>query len=214
MVRHATRCVAWRAPGVWVQIDPGTRQPISAAAAAADSFGSSSGGSAAISSGGTSSSSSGPVESSKVSAAKGQQQQPVLSWEMGPDGATQRLLSTSSLMPTVDLVVSGVVVVGKNGVRLGKGKGFAEREWALFREMGALRVLEGDSAASAETRTLVCTTCHDLQFIDDDDHSIPSSVPSISPAEHYMNPAHDLPVDLVCTNSGKVHRCGRYFHSS
>ena len=73
----------------------------------------------------------------------------------------------------VDLVVTGCVAVGEDGVRLGKGGGFSDLEFALAAEAG----LVGDD-------TLVVTTVHELQ---------------VEPAGRIPSTAHDVRVDLVVT---------------
>jgi len=71
----------------------------------------------------------------------------------------------------VDLFVAGSVAVSPNGGRLGKGTGYSDQEYALLKNAGAL---------SAET--LVVTTVHDVQIVDD----IP-------------NQEWDAPVDIIVT---------------
>lgn len=75
-------------------------------------------------------------------------------------------------IPKVDLIVTGCVAVDKRGVRLGKGGGFSELEYAILKEIG-----------SVEDNTPILTTIHDLQLIDD---SIPLEI-------------HDYTVDYVLT---------------
>mgnify|MGYP000644251844 CR=1 FL=1 len=55
-------------------------------------------------------------------------------------------------LPLIDLVVTGCVAVDKRGVRLGKGGGYAELEYAILRE---LKVISED--------TPIVTTIHDIQ---------------------------------------------------
>ncbi|MCO5559336.1 hypothetical protein L7F22_020315 [Adiantum nelumboides] len=75
----------------------------------------------------------------------------------------------------VDLIVIGSVAVDpKTGARLGKGEGFAELEYAMLRQMGAI-----------DDSTLVVTSVHDKQLVDD----IPTEKLKI----------HDVPVDVICT---------------
>jgi len=61
-------------------------------------------------------------------------------------------------------------------VRLGKGKGYAELEWAILNQAGAVN-----------SDTLVATTVHEAQIVSD--RRLPLSAMS----------AHDLPVDIVAT---------------
>ncbi|KAL5703615.1 5-formyltetrahydrofolate cyclo-ligase [Ranunculus cassubicifolius] len=75
----------------------------------------------------------------------------------------------------VDLIVIGSVAVDpKTGARLGKGEGFAELEYGMLRYMGAI-----------DDTTLVVTTVHDRQLVDD------------IPVEKLL--IHDVPVDIICT---------------
>lgn len=72
-------------------------------------------------------------------------------------------------LPAVDLIVTGCVAVTPTGKRCGKGHGYADIEYALFRELGHPAVP-------------VVTTVHTLQVVDD-----------------FPIDAHDLPVCLVVT---------------
>lgn len=75
----------------------------------------------------------------------------------------------------VDLIVIGSVAVDPHtGARLGKGEGFAELEYGMLRYMGAI-----------DDSTLVVTTVHDKQLVDD------------IPVEKLL--IHDVPVDIICT---------------
>jgi 5-formyltetrahydrofolate cyclo-ligase len=56
----------------------------------------------------------------------------------------------------VDLVVCGTVAVNRDGVRVGKGGGFSDLEFALLAERG---LLGGE--------TTIVTTVHDLQLVDE-----------------------------------------------
>ena len=77
---------------------------------------------------------------------------------------------------TVDLVVVGsTAVCPQTGARVGKGEGFAELEWGILSLQGNL------DAAS----TLVVTTCHDCQVVDD-----------MPPGQLTQ---HDVPVDVIVT---------------
>lgn len=55
----------------------------------------------------------------------------------------------------IDLLVVGSVAVSKEGYRIGKGKGYADLEFALLKEMNAIN-----------DDTLIVTTVHDSQVID------------------------------------------------
>lgn len=83
-------------------------------------------------------------------------------------------------LPHLDLVVCGSVAVNRSGVRVGKGGGFSDLELALAVDAGRV-----------DERTVVVTTVHPLQVLDDD---LPET-------------AHDFRVDLVVTSDG-VHECG------
>ena len=84
----------------------------------------------------------------------------------------------------IDLVVMGAVAVARDGARLGKGGGYADLEYALLREHGAL-----------DARTPVVTTVHPTQVVRAG--TIPMS-------------AHDVPLDLFVTPEHAV-RCRRTF---
>lgn len=74
----------------------------------------------------------------------------------------------------IDLVVLGSVAVSREGYRIGKGKGYADLEFAILTHMKAVH-----------SETLVVTTIHDSQLYD----SIPSAL---------FGP-HDVPVDIIVT---------------
>jgi len=76
----------------------------------------------------------------------------------------------------VDVVVVGSSCVTRAGGRLGKGEGFAELEYGILRWMGAI-----------DDSTLVVTTVHDTQVVDDGD------IPPHQLLEH------DVPVDVIVT---------------
>jgi len=75
-------------------------------------------------------------------------------------------------VPTVDLIVIGSVAVDRYGTRVGKGGGYAELEYGVLRELGAV----GED-------TPVVTTVHDVQVL----------------RERLPREKHDLPVDLIVT---------------
>lgn len=83
-----------------------------------------------------------------------------------------RTVAVDDLEP-VDLVVTGCVAVTEDGVRLGKGGGFADLEFALASEAGMI-----------DDRTIVATTVHELQVL---------------PAGAVPAAAHDVRVDLIVT---------------
>ena len=75
-------------------------------------------------------------------------------------------------MRHVDLIVCGSVAVNRLGARVGKGGGFSDLEFALLTEAGLV-----------DDRTLVTTTIHPLQLLDD---PLPET-------------GHDFRVDLIVT---------------
>jgi 5-formyltetrahydrofolate cyclo-ligase len=82
-----------------------------------------------------------------------------------------RHLTLDELEP-VDLIVCGTVAVNRDGVRIGKGGGFSDLEFALLAERG----LVGD-------RTTIVTTVHPLQLVD----------------EPLPETEHDFRVDVIVT---------------
>jgi len=84
-------------------------------------------------------------------------------------------------VPHVDLVVCGTVAVNRRGVRVGKGGGYSDIEFALLTETGAV-----------DSRTVVATTVHPVQVLD----------------EELPETSHDFRVDLVVTPD-EVIRCRR-----
>jgi len=73
----------------------------------------------------------------------------------------------------VDLVVTGCVAAGEDGVRLGKGGGFADLEFALATAAGLIG-----------PETVTVTTVHELQ---------------VRPSGTIPLTDHDVPVDLIVT---------------
>lgn len=84
-------------------------------------------------------------------------------------------------MRPVDLIVCGTVAVNAAGARIGKGGGYSDIEVALLTEAG----LTGPG-------TVLATTVHDLQVLDDD---LPES-------------PHDFRVDVIVTPTRVIH-CGQ-----
>jgi 5-formyltetrahydrofolate cyclo-ligase len=72
----------------------------------------------------------------------------------------------------LDLVICGTVAVNRDGVRIGKGGGFSDLEFALATELGLIT-----------DRTTIATTVHALQVLDDE---LPET-------------GHDFRVDLIVT---------------
>lgn len=78
----------------------------------------------------------------------------------------------------IELIVCGSVAVSPSGVRIGKGAGYADLEFALLAELG----LVGE-------HTLIATTVHDLQVLDE---ALPET-------------EHDFRLDLIVTPSRVLH---------
>jgi 5-formyltetrahydrofolate cyclo-ligase len=72
----------------------------------------------------------------------------------------------------VDLIVCGTVAVNRQGVRIGKGGGYSDLEYALGSEAG---IIDAD--------TVIVTTVHDIQVLDED---LPET-------------RHDFRVDIIVT---------------
>jgi 5-formyltetrahydrofolate cyclo-ligase len=75
-------------------------------------------------------------------------------------------------LPHVDLIVAGSVAVNRKGVRVGKGGGYSDLEYAIGRQVGAI-----------DDETVVATTVHPLQLVGGD---LPAT-------------AHDFFLDLIVT---------------
>ena len=75
-------------------------------------------------------------------------------------------------LPHVDLIVAGSVAVNRKGVRVGKGGGYSDLEYAIGRQVGAI-----------DEKTVVATTVHPLQVVAGD---LPAT-------------AHDFFLDLIMT---------------
>ena len=76
-------------------------------------------------------------------------------------------------VPGLNAIVVGSVAVTAEGVRVGKGEGFSDLEFAILCELGAV-----------DEDTLLVTTVHDRQVL---------------PAGAVDPDAHDVPIDVVCT---------------
>jgi 5-formyltetrahydrofolate cyclo-ligase len=85
-------------------------------------------------------------------------------------------------MEPVDLVVCGSVAVNRDGARVGKGGGYSDLEFGLLVEAGRV----GD-------RTVIVTTVHQLQLLD----------------EELPETEHDFRVDLIATPDEVVETGGR-----
>jgi 5-formyltetrahydrofolate cyclo-ligase len=75
-------------------------------------------------------------------------------------------------MRSIDLIICGSVAVDRNGARIGKGAGYSDIEVALLVDAGLIR-----------PTTMIATTVHDLQVVDDD---LPETT-------------HDFRVNLIVT---------------
>lgn len=74
----------------------------------------------------------------------------------------------------IDLLIVGSVAVSKEGYRIGKGRGYADFEFALLKEMNAI-----------DDNTVIITLVHDIQVFD----TLPSDIFEI----------YDVPVDIIIT---------------
>jgi 5-formyltetrahydrofolate cyclo-ligase len=98
------------------------------------------------------------------------------------DGAARHGIPTAlGDMKPIDLIVCGSVALNHEGVRIGKGGGYADIEYALLAELGLVT-----------EATVIATTVHDLQVLD---QPLPQT-------------AHDFRVDLIATPT-RVVRCPR-----
>ncbi len=91
-----------------------------------------------------------------------------------PVPVVERVAASISIseMRAIDLFICGSVAVNDRGARLGKGAGYSDIEVALLAEAGLI----GE-------RTVIATTVHDLQVVDED---LPEQ-------------EHDFRVDLIVT---------------
>lgn len=80
-------------------------------------------------------------------------------------------------MRRIDLVMSGTVAVNRAGVRIGKGGGYSDLEFALLTEAGRI-----------DDETVIATTVHDLQVLDED---LPET-------------DHDFRVDIIVTPTAVI----------
>lgn len=84
----------------------------------------------------------------------------------------------------IDLIVVGSVAVSRNGHRIGKGKGYADLEYAMMRTMGAI-----------DANTIIVTSVHDDQVVDIPDELVEE---------------HDLTVDFILTPTEVIEtKCSR-----
>ncbi len=75
-------------------------------------------------------------------------------------------------VPELDAIVVGSVAVTDGGVRIGKGEGYSDLEFAVLREFDLV-----------DDDTPTVTTVHDVQLVEE----------SIDPD------SHDVPIDIICT---------------
>jgi 5-formyltetrahydrofolate cyclo-ligase len=80
-------------------------------------------------------------------------------------------------MRPVDLIVCGSVAVSRNGMRVGKGGGFSDLEYALALELGII-----------EPAVPILTSVHPLQIVTAKAPRLP----------------HDIPVDFILTPDGVI----------
>ncbi len=97
-----------------------------------------------------------------------------------------RLVYVEEMKP-IDLVLSGSVAVNRQGVRIGKGGGFADLEYGLAVAAGVVR-----------TTTPVLTTVHSMQVL----------------AEELPLTHHDVPLDYVVTPEETIFCGGALPHPS
>lgn len=88
-------------------------------------------------------------------------------------------------VPHVDLIVSGSVAATESGGRVGKGEGFADLEFAVLSELGAV-----------DDATAVATTVHERQVVGSAE---PRSASTGTRSGDVDLGAHDVPLDLICT---------------
>ena len=92
-------------------------------------------------------------------------------------------------MQRVDLIVSGSVAVNRKGVRVGKGEGYSDLEFAILSER---EIVDDD--------TVTTTTVHELQIISEDvsdeDHDV---------SMHYIfTPSRTIQTDSSTTKPSKL----------
>jgi 5-formyltetrahydrofolate cyclo-ligase len=85
-------------------------------------------------------------------------------------------------MKSIDMVVCGTVAINHKGVRIGKGGGYSDLEFALLTEMGLVT-----------TDTTLATTVHQIQVLN----------------EELAETDHDFRVQRIITPD-EVRRCGQY----
>lgn len=100
-------------------------------------------------------------------------------------GASRHGVATSlDDLPEIDLVIAGSVAVSRSGARLGKGGGYSDLEFAL-----------ASSAGKITSRTVILTTVHPLQIVEDGE--IPMT-------------RHDVPLDFIVTPDEIIETEKRY----
>lgn len=84
-------------------------------------------------------------------------------------------------MDPLDLIVSGSVAVNEKGVRVGKGEGYSDLEFAILRAFDLV-----------DSGTTTVTTVHDIQVVDE-------PIPSFQ---------HDVPMDWIFTPERAIEGTG------
>ncbi|MCA1032590.1 5-formyltetrahydrofolate cyclo-ligase [Bacillus timonensis] len=84
-------------------------------------------------------------------------------------------------MPRIDMIISGSVAVHRDGRRIGKGEGYADREYAIIRELGNPHVP-------------VVTTVNSVQVVEDD----------------FPIGSYDVTLDWIATEDGLIKTDGKY----
>ena len=79
-------------------------------------------------------------------------------------------------IPKIDLIVTGSVAVSRDGVRIGKGGGYGELEYAILREFGKV-----------DEDTPIMTNVHDIQVY-----------------ERLPSDPYDLTIDYIATPTGLI----------
>lgn len=84
---------------------------------------------------------------------------------------------TLQSMENIDMIVTGSVAVGENGVRVGKGEGYSDLEFALLQDAGTVN-----------KETTIVTSIHESQYLNRE----------ITPAPH------DVPMERIITPSSTI----------
>jgi 5-formyltetrahydrofolate cyclo-ligase len=98
-------------------------------------------------------------------------------------------------MRRVDLVVCGSVAVNRTGQRVGKGGGFSDLEFALLKEAGLI-----------DDRTVIATTVHDLQVLDEPLPETPHDFRVgliVTPTQMHRTAARRRPPGIIWSHLGE-----------